>query len=112
MKIYDISMDVGPGMLHYGKRPEVYPVEQISAGHAGNVTRWLIGSHTGTHVDAQLHFVEGGTTVDQLPLEELVGPARVVDCSATDDPIGAAAVERAELDGATRVLFKTSNSEL
>ena len=110
MRIHDISMDVGPGMLHYGKRPEVYPVEQIATGHAANVSRWLIGSHTGTHVDAQLHFVEGGQTVDRLPLEELVGPARVVDCTRSDEPIGRAAVEAAGLDGATRVLFKTSNS--
>jgi arylformamidase len=112
MKIHDISMDVAPGMLHYGKRPEVYPVEQIASGQPANVSRWLIGSHTGTHVDAPLHFVEGAATVDQLALDELVGPARVVDCTATDDPIDAAAVAAAGLDGATRVLFKTSNSEL
>jgi arylformamidase len=112
MKIHDISMDVGPGMLHYGKRPEVYPVQQISAGDASNVTRWLIGSHTGTHVDAPLHFIDGAAPVEALALEELVGPARVVDCSATDDPIGVEAIEAAKLDGATRVLFKTSNSKL
>ena len=82
MKIHDISMDVGPGMLHYGRRPEVYTVEAIATGHAGNVSRWLIGSHTGTHIDAQRHFVEGGGTVDTLPLEELVGPVRAVEpCS-------------------------------
>jgi arylformamidase len=112
MRIHDISMDVAPGMLHYGKRPEVYDVERIAAGDAANVSRWLIGSHTGTHVDAQRHFVEGGGTVEQLLLDELVGPARVLDCTASDEPIGAEAIEAAGLDGATRVLFKTSNSEL
>jgi arylformamidase len=112
MRIHDISMDVAPGMLHYGKRPEVYDVERIADGQASNVSRWLIGSHTGTHVDAQRHFVEGGGSVEQLPLDELVGPARVIDCTATDEPISAEVVEAAGLDGATRVLFKTSNSEL
>jgi arylformamidase len=112
MKIHDISMDVGPGMLHYGKRPEQYDVETIRGGDAANVSRWLIGSHTGTHVDAPLHFVEGGATVDQLSLDELVGPVRVIDCTVSDALIGAEAIERAGLDGATRVLFKTSNSEL
>jgi len=110
MKIHDISMDVGPGMLHYGRRPEVYPVEQIATGHAANVSRWLIGSHTGTHVDAQLHFVESGGTVDQLPLDELVGPALVVDLAATEGQIDAAAVEAAGLGGASRVLIRTANS--
>ncbi len=103
-------MDVGPGMLHYGRRPEVYPVEQIATGHAANVSRWLIGSHTGTHVDAQLHFVEGGGTVDALPLEELVGPVRVVDLADVEGQINAACLESAALDGATRVLIKTANS--
>src|SRR5262249_695350 len=102
----------GPGMLHYGKRPEVYDVETIAGGDAANVSRWLIGSHTGTHVDAERHFVEGGGTVEHLLLDELVGPVRVVDGTPTDEPIGAAAIGAAGLDGATRVLFKTSNSEL
>ena len=110
MKIHDISMDVGPGMLHYGRRPEVYTVEAIATGHAGNVSRWLIGSHTGTHIDAQRHFVEGGGTVDTLPLEELVGPVRVVDLANAPGQIDAALLEAAGLDGATRVLIRTSNS--
>jgi len=103
-------MDVGPRMLHYGRRPEVYTVEAIATGHAANVSRWLIGSHTGTHVDAQRHFVEGGGAVDTLPLEELVGPARVVDLAEVEGQIEAAHLEAAALDGATRVLIKTSNS--
>ncbi len=110
MKIHDISMDVGPGMLHYGRRPEVCPVEQIATGHAGNVSRWLIGSHTGTHIDVQLHFVEGGGTVDELPIEELVGPARVVDLAHVGGQIDAGHLETARLDGATRVLIRTANS--
>ena len=79
-------MDVAPVMLHYGKRPEVYDVFRIADGAPSNVSRWLIGSHTGTHVDAKHHFVDGAETVEQLPLEELVGPARVVDCSDSDAP--------------------------
>jgi arylformamidase len=112
MKIHDISMDVAPAMLHYGKRPEVFDVQRISAGDDANVSRWLIGSHTGTHVDAPLHFVDGAAPVEEIALADLVGPTRVVDCSGSDEPIGAAAVAAARLDGATRVLFKTSNSEL
>ncbi|MGI6611625.1 MAG: cyclase family protein [Limnochordia bacterium] len=43
------------------------------------LTQWHLGSHSGTHVDAPSHFVPGGLTADQLPLEALIGPARVVD---------------------------------
>ncbi|KAL0570716.1 hypothetical protein V5O48_011250 [Marasmius crinis-equi] len=38
-----------------------------------------IGSHTGTHLDAPSHFVQGGKTVDEIPLGMLVGKARVID---------------------------------
>ncbi len=39
----------------------------------------VIGTHTGTHVDAPRHFIPGGATIDQLPLEPFVGPASIVD---------------------------------
>ncbi|MRR08048.1 MAG: cyclase family protein, partial [Deltaproteobacteria bacterium] len=41
----------------------------------------VLGSHTGTHCDAPRHFIAGGLSVDQLPLEVLMGPARLVDFS-------------------------------
>jgi arylformamidase len=112
MRIHDVSMDIQPGMLywHEGRKPEITQVQSVAAGDAANVSRWLLGSHTGTHVDAPLHFVEGGISIERLDLDSLVGEARVVDCSASDKPICARTVEEARLDGATRVLFKTTNS--
>lgn len=44
-----------------------------------NTHRLVLGTHTSTHVDAPYHFLEGGETVEALPLEALVGPARVVN---------------------------------
>jgi len=114
MKIYDITMDVEPGMLYWrdGKPPEVISVHRIADGAESEVSRWLIGAHTGTHIDAPRHFVPTGLTVEKLPLEIFVGPARVVDlASEGDSPITAATVRKAKLNGATRVLFRTSNSE-
>lgn len=43
------------------------------------VTYWHLGSHSGTHVDAPSHSVPGGLTIDELSLDVLIGPARVVD---------------------------------
>ena len=60
MKIYDITLPIHPKMLHWGRRPEVEVVESVADGDASNVTRWRIGAHTGTHVDAPAHFVDGG----------------------------------------------------
>ncbi|MFT4247858.1 MAG: cyclase family protein [Pseudomonas sp.] len=115
IKIHDISMTVHPDMLfwHEGKKPEMIRVFKIEDGEPSEVTRWVIGSHTGTHIDAPRHFKSDGKTVEQLDLARyFVGPVRVVDATTPDDrAIDAEMVQRANLDGATRVLFKTSNSE-
>jgi arylformamidase len=86
--------------------------ERISDGDAANVSRIVTSVHIGTHVDAPLHFVEGGGTVERLDLDALVGPALVVDLP------GVAAISADVLDGlalppgATRLLFRTDNSAL
>jgi arylformamidase len=110
MKIIDISLPVETDMLHWGRKPEVTIVESIAGGEASNVTRWLLGTHTGTHVDAPLHFRDGATPVDQVPLETLVGPARVVDMTHVRGAVTAEDLTAADLDGCERVLLKTSNS--
>jgi arylformamidase len=98
-------------MLHWGRKPEVTIVESIAGGEASNVTRWLLGAHTGTHVDAPLHFRDGAMPLDQVPLEILVGPARVVDLTHVRGSVTAADLAAAGLTGCERVLLKTSNSE-
>lgn len=114
MKIHDISMDIEPGMLYWrdGKPPEVIAVHRLADGAPSEVSRWLIGAHTGTHIDAPRHFVLDGLTVDKLPIETFVGATRVVDLSSQGDaPISAETVRKAKLSGVRRVLFRTSNSE-
>jgi arylformamidase len=54
-QILDISVPVFPGMLHPGRQPESRYMEKISNGDPGNVTRWHMGAHTGTHIEAPLH---------------------------------------------------------
>jgi arylformamidase len=111
LKLYDISVPVEPGMLHYGRRPEKTMVESMADGAAGDVSRWLIGSHTGTHVDAPAHFVQGGDTIERLPVETFVGPARVLDLTGVaGDEVGADDLLAAGLDDHERVLLKTRNS--
>ena len=109
-KALDISVPIHPGMLHWGRRPEIEIVESRSAGQPSNVSRWRIGAHTGTHIDAPAHFVDGGKTVDQLDLTALIGPARVLDLTGVRHTIKAADLERAGLGDEGRVLLKTSNS--
>ena len=110
MTAIDISVPVFPGMLHPGRQPEPRYIERIADGDPGNVTRWSLGAHTGTHVEAPLHADDAGAAIDALPLEVLVGPARVLDLTAVEAEITAADLLAAGLGDEQRVLLKTRNS--
>jgi arylformamidase len=110
VEIFDITLPIHPGMLHWGRRPEVEIVESLSNGDSSNVTRWRLGAHTGTHVDAPAHFVDGATPIDKVPLHSLVGPAVVADLTGVSGDIGVADLVAAGVAGQRRVLLKTSNS--
>lgn len=75
-----------------------------------DLSSYSLGAHTGTHVDAPLHFIKGGTAVDKVPLEPFVGPARVIDCSAEATVIDTAELNKHDWKGAKRILFRTRNS--
>lgn len=110
MSAIDINIKVTPEMLHWGRRPTFEMVEEIKDGFPSDVSRWLIGAHTGTHVDAPSHFVEGGTSVDQIDIDNVVGPARVLDLRHVEEEITPADLQQAGIGDAKRVLFKTRNS--
>ncbi len=115
MKIHDISIPISATMPTYPGDPAVRiePVLQIARGDAANVSRLSFGDHTGTHLDPPAHFVPGGKTVDQLDLNVLYGPARVVDLTHIEKEITADDLARAKLPKrAVRILCKTRNSEL
>jgi arylformamidase len=111
MKIYDITVPISTELPVYPGDPpiELERVMSLDKGDIANVTRLCCSTHFGTHVDPPSHFLPDGIPLDQLPLETLIGMARVVDVG--DVPfIDAAVLERCHLDSATRVLFKTRNS--
>ena len=95
----DINIPIHGEMLHWGRRPTFEMVEQIADGYASDVSRWLIGAHTGTHVDAPSHFVPGGTTVDQIALDNVVGPVRVLDLRHVVEEITASRPRRGRRRG-------------
>src|SRR5713226_1392398 len=80
MKIHDVSLTLRPGMPVWPneKGPEITPLRRIAKGDGANVSVVSFANHTGTHVDPPVHFIEGGNTVDRLPLASLVGPCAVV----------------------------------
>jgi arylformamidase len=114
MKIIDISLEITPGMPVWpGQEPVVLERHQkIEDGANANVSFFAASTHTGTHVDAPYHFLPDGTTVDQLPLDVLVGAAQVVQIPSNALVINEEVIDSLKLEPVVdRVLFKTTNSD-
>jgi arylformamidase len=113
MKIFDVSLPISKEMPVYPGDPPVKIQRKATIGKDDakyNLSRLSFGAHTGTHVDAPFHFLENGSTVDRLPLELLMGRARVVE--VTSPRIDETALKEFDFTADARVLFKTRNSYL
>ncbi len=107
----DVSVPLRSGMVHWPDNPPVRIERMLDMerGDAANVSLISLGAHTGTHMDAPVHFVRGGEGMDRMPLDATVGRARVV---GIQDPTSIKPDELRPLGLAPgeRVLFKTLNS--
>lgn len=113
--IYDISLTVSPDLPVWPGDPaiELTPIASMDAGDTANVTRFSAGVHVGTHVDAPHHFLNDHRTVENLPLDVLTGPCRVVAFGDEVAAISAAALEAADIPaGCERLLLRTRNAHL
>jgi arylformamidase len=112
-KLLDVSVPLVAGMPTYPGNPEfeLQPVKRIASGDTANNSRLIMGTHTGTHVDAPKHFIDDGAAVDALRLDLLIGRARVVEIRKRGG-IGPQELGEAGLREDIRVLLKTANSAL
>jgi arylformamidase len=113
MKTYDISLSLSASTTRWvtAQPFELIQRKRMSNGDTNNSSSMHTSVHAGTHVDAPFHFVPDGATIESLPLDVFIGPARV--CAVESDrQITAADISRLNLAGETRVLFKTRNSNL
>jgi len=114
MHLYDISVGISSDLPVWPGDPsiEIERISSIEGGGDDNVSRINTCVHVGTHVDAPLHYIEGGASVDTLPLEVLIGRAYVVDLPHADK-LDETTLENAHIPPRTRrLLFKTRNSSL
>lgn len=125
MEIYDVTVPLDERVPIYPGDPplRVQRVASLAGGAVCNLSRLDCGVHTGTHVDAPGHFIDGAPGVDGLPLEAMLGPVEVVDATSLPGLIDAAAladlgVSARAADPAggpgriDRLIFKTRNSQL
>jgi arylformamidase len=108
----DVSVPLHSGMAHWPGDPEpsFKRISEIGQGAAANVTMCQMTAHTGTHMDAPCHFLDGKEGIDQFPLSLAVGPARVIGVPGVS-VLGRAQLESKNIQAGERVLFKTRNSD-
>lgn len=79
-KIHDISTIISKDMYVYpGDISPQIEIQQDYPEEGYRVSKLILGSHTGTHVDAPTHFIKEGLAIDQIPPDMLIGPARVIE---------------------------------
>jgi arylformamidase len=108
----DISVPLKSGMVHW---PDHIPVqiEQVRAikrGDNANLSRMSMEVHTGTHIDAPLHFLDCSANMSQLSFDTIIGPARVIEIHDKES-IKMAELRQHNVRNGERILFKTQNSQ-
>ncbi len=114
MTIIDISLTLSQDLPVWPGSHEFHLswAKQLSEGDSCNNSRMACDSHTGTHLDAPSHFIGNGVTIDQLPLEILIGPCSVIYLPNIDE-ITSDDLAKAKIDmESTRLLIRTDNSKL
>ncbi len=80
----DLTHELANGMPIYPGDPTPLFERYATIEKNGvNLTKLILGSHTGTHTDAPIHFIEGGKPIDELPANSFIGEAVVLDLSKT-----------------------------
>lgn len=104
MKLYDISRELFSTPVYPGDpAPKYEKICRISMGDLCNLSGFFTGCHGATHIDAPLHFIEEGTSIEQMPLEPFFGPCRVVTANGI---LTGQQMERLRLYPGLRLLFR------
>jgi arylformamidase len=99
-------------MIHWPGDPECHIKRVVSMddGAVCNLTHLSMSAHTGTHMDAPRHFIADGLTMEQMPLEPVIGRCRVFELLDCEDQITVDDLKKLKIAPRQRVLFKTRNS--
>lgn len=113
-RLLDITLPLSENLPAWPGEPHAIlsRLQDMAVGDECTVTRLNTVVHAGTHVDAPVHFVAGGSGVDSLDLATLVGPAQVVHVPDTADALSADVLDSLDVPDCPRLLFRTRNSLL
>jgi arylformamidase len=115
MNIFDISVGINSDLPVWPGDPQVRieSAGSIKKGDTCNLSYLHISAHSGTHIDAPLHFIDEGGSIGSIALERLMGRVQVVEVPPGTQRINAAIIADLPIQpGTERILFKTENSVL
>ena len=115
MSWQDISVPIRDGMVSFEGDPTVHlkRASSMADGAVCNVSRLDFGVHSGTHIDAPVHFLDGARGVEAVDPDWLVGPVLVVDATGVDGGFDRSTIEAFGIPAGTeRVIIKSRNSDL
>ena len=105
------TLDPRTTPVYQGDAPMKFDfLHDMRKGDSFTLSAYSLGAHSGTHIDAPMHFVRNGAAIDRVPLGPLIGRARIIDI-----PDGVQAIDAAELNkhswrGVPRILFRTRSA--
>ena len=113
MKIYDVTLPLKKGMTCFPGDPEfeMSPYFSREKGDPFNLCELRLCTHTGTHIDPPAHYIDGGITVDKIPLDNLIGSCLIMDLRGIKE-INRKILAKKGLLAHERILLKTDNGPL
>ncbi|HEY7566990.1 MAG TPA: cyclase family protein [Gemmatimonadaceae bacterium] len=105
------TLDPATTPVYEGDAPMKFDfLKDMRKGDGFTLSVYSLGAHSGTHIDAPMHFIRDGAPIDRVAIEPLIGPARVIDIPDSVQAIDAAELNRHEWRGAPRVIFRTRSA--
>src|SRR6266853_6691549 len=105
------TLDPATTPVYAGDAPMKFDfLKDMRKGDKLTLSAYSLGAHSGTHIDAPMHFVVTGVSIDQVPLAPLIGATRVIEITDSIQAIDAAELNRHDWKGAKRVLFRTRST--
>jgi len=109
----DVSATLDPATtpVYEGNAPLVFEFQlDMQKGDPLSLSKLSLGAHSGTHIDAPQHFIRDGISIDKVPLDALIGRARVIEIPDSVQSIDAAELNRHKWRDAERLVFRTRSA--
>ena len=105
------TLDPAKTPVYEGDAPMKFDfLKDMRKGDVLTLSVYSLGAHSGTHIDAPMHFIADGAPIDQVALDPLIGAARVIDIADSVQAIGSVELNRHDWRGVKRLLFRTRST--